>query len=123
METKTYRLIVAGGREFDNKNLLSTKLWDYAENLEGDWEIELVSGMAKGADKLAWEFARENRIICHEFPANWDKYGNSAGYKRNVEMANFSDALIAFWDGESRGTMHMINIMRNKNKPVEIVLY
>ena len=58
-----------------------------------------------------------------EFPADWDKHGKSAGYKRNLEMAENADALIAFWDGESRGTKHMIDIAKEKNLLTRIIRY
>ena len=60
-------------------------------------------------------------VLLGIFFAKWDLYGKSAGYKRNVEMANNADMLIAFWDGTSKGTKHMINIMHEQNKKVIII--
>lgn len=120
---KDYKVIVAGSREFDDAFQLETELNNYVEKLGEQYAVSIVSGMARGADRLAYQFAKENRVVCHEFPADWDKYGKAAGYRRNAEMARFADALIAFWDGESKGTKNMIDTMRNLNKPVEIVLY
>ena len=71
-------------------------------------DMEVVSGMAFGIDTLAVDFAERNNLKVHEFPANWKKYKMGAGYIRNREMAEFSDALIAIWDGKSKGTKHMI---------------
>ena len=81
---------------------------------------EVVSGMARGVDSLAIDFANLNRIPVHKFPADWNKYGKSAGYIRNQQMAEFADALIAIWDGQSKGTKHMIDIMQKTNKPAFI---
>ena len=47
-------------------------------------------------------------------PADWDLDGKSAGFKRNVKMAEYADALVAFWDGESKGTKHMIETAKEK---------
>lgn len=80
-----------------------------------NWDItEVISGTAKGADKLGERFAKENNLTLHRFPADWNRYGKSAGYKRNVEMADNADALLALWDGKSRGTKHMIDIVRSR---------
>jgi len=58
-----------------------------------------------------------------KFPADWNKFKKSAGYKRNVEMAENADALIAFYDGKSKGTGHMIDIAKEKNLLIRIILY
>ena len=57
------------------------------------------------------------------FPANWNKFGKSAGFRRNEQMAEVADALIAFWDGKSHGTKHMIEIMENKKLLVKVINY
>lgn len=121
MEIK--RLIVAGGRDFNDARLLSNTLFALAEEVGADVGIELISGMARGADRLAYEFAKMHNVVCHEFPANWDKYGKSAGYRRNEEMAKFADMALVFWDGKSRGTGHMIDSMQRMNKPVQVIRY
>jgi len=72
---------------------------------------EVVSGAARGVDKLGERYAKENNIPVTSFPADWDTYGRSAGYKRNLKMAEYADALIAIWDGKSKGTKHVIDTM------------
>ena len=57
------------------------------------------------------------------FLANWNKFGKSAGFRRNEQMAEVADALIDFWDGKSNGTKHMIEIMENKKLLVRVVNY
>ena len=69
---------------------------------------EIVSGGARGVDSIAIEIAKEWSIEYVVFPAQWNIYGKSAGFIRNKQMAEYSDALIAIWDGESRGTLNMI---------------
>lgn len=91
--------------------------------------VTIVSGTANGADKLGERFAREFSLNLKRFPANWDKYGKSAGYKRNAQMAKYASdslskkVLIAFWDGKSSGTKHMINLAKERNLEVHIVRY
>lgn len=82
-------------------------------------DIEIVQGGAKGADKFGKQFARKFGISSKQFDANWEQFGKSAGYKRNVEMAEYTSVaditmLIAFpaKDTESKGTYHMIDIAR-----------
>lgn len=70
---------------------------------------EVVSGTARGVDTLGEAIARDYSIPVKEFPADWKKYGRKAGYIRNLEMAEYADALIAVWDGFSPGTKNMIN--------------
>jgi hypothetical protein len=75
---------------------------------------EIVSGGAKGVDTLAITYAQQHHIPLTIMRANWDKFGKSAGFRRNSEMATYGDALIALWDGESRGTLHMINVAKER---------
>lgn len=115
------RIIVAGGRDFDDYELLSEELDCLVDKLSSNPIV--VSGMAKGADSLAVRWADDNEYPLRSFPAEWDKYGKSAGYRRNVDMANYSEMLLAFWDGKSKGTKHMIDIALEKGLLVQIVRY
>lgn len=120
-----FRLIVAGGRDFRDRERLAATVVDVAESLPEGTQTSLVSGMARGADLLAYQFAVEANVKVYEFPADWNRYGKSAGYRRNAEMADFADGLLAFWDGQSRGTGHMINLMKTRypSKPIWIENY
>lgn len=113
------RFIIAGGRDFDNYNLLESFCYKVFEqlNIQDDDKIIIIEGEAKGADTLARKFAEENNFECLKFPANWDLYGKRAGYMRNLQMVNEgkADYLIAFHDGQSPGTRNMIEIMRKKD--------
>lgn len=80
----------------------------------------VISGTARGVDKLGEHWARDNNKPVQQYPANWEVFGKSAGYRRNEVMASHADALIAVWDGVSKGTAHMINIMKAQHKPVHI---
>ena len=121
-----YKLIVAGGREFSDYELLAEKLdniryvvWD--QDIADD--VEIVCGKARGADTLGETWAKKSHVGVKYFPADWDRYGKSAGYRRNGEMAEYGDALLAFWDGESKGTAHMINLATEKDLTVMVVRY
>ena len=116
------RVIIAGSRTFSDYNLLEERL-NFFFSKKAREQITIISGTANGADKLGERYANENNISIERYPADWDQYGKSAGYKRNLQMANNADALVAFWDGVSKGTNHMINIAKNKNLKVRIVTY
>lgn len=118
-----FRIIIAGGRDFNDYNLLKEKVDNLISEKRKTHQIYIVSGKARGADSLGEKYANENGLNIVEFPADWDKHGKSAGYKRNLEMAENADALIAFWDGDSRGTKHMIDIAKEKNLPTRIIKY
>jgi len=115
------RLIVAGGREFNNYKFLSKKLDRILSNTKGP--ITIISGGALGADKLGEDYAEDNDLSIVRMPAEWDKYGKSAGYKRNKQMAEIATHCVCFWDGESKGTKHMIDIAKAKGLPLRVVKY
>lgn len=73
---------------------------------------EIISGGARGADALGEWYATDNELPLKIFPAKWATFGQSAGHQRNLEMALYANALIAIWDGYSKGTKDMINIAR-----------
>jgi hypothetical protein len=75
-----------------------------------DEVTEVISGMARGADKFGEDWGTSKRLKILRMPADWNRYGKRAGYLRNVEMAKVADALVAVWDGTSPGTRHMIEI-------------
>lgn len=116
-----FRVIIAGSRNFNNYELLKDKCLKILSNKMVTDNVAIVSGEARGADMLGERFAKELGLQLLLFPAEWDKYGKSAGYKRNLTMSENADALISFWDGESRGTRHMIDIMIKANKPYRII--
>lgn len=76
---------------------------------------EVVSGFAtRGVDLHGERWAQANRLPIKRFPAQWTRFGKSAGLIRNVEMAHYADGLIAIWNGISSGTKHMIETARKK---------
>ena len=119
-----FKIIVAAGRSFNNYDLLEQKLDYYlSSKINEGYDIVIISGTAKGADSLGEKYAINKGYEIERFPANWDKYGKSAGYRRNVDMANAADACIVFWDGTSPGSKHMIDIANTKRLALRIVNY
>jgi hypothetical protein len=81
---------------------------------------ELVNGGARGIDLSAYNWAKAKRLPIKTFIPEWDEHGRAAGPIRNRQMAEYADALIAIWDGKSRGTKNMIDTMKRLKKPVFI---
>src|SRR6478735_7844461 len=110
------KLIIAGSRGFNDYDLLEQSVKHFiVDNIEIGDQLTIISGRAKGADKLGEQFASKHNLLLILKPADWDKHGKSAGYKRNEEMAEIATHCIVFWDGESRGTKHMIDICKKRN--------
>lgn len=116
-----FKVIIAGTRTFDDYQLLCRYV-DFKLSRIGD-AIEIISGGARGADVLGERYARERGYSLRVFPAEWDRFGRRAGYLRNVQMAEYADALLAFWDGLSRGTKNMIEEARSRGLKVGVKLY
>ena len=106
--------IIAGSREYS----LTDK--DY-ELLNTHTISTVICGGARGVDTCGKIWAEKNNIPVIMMKANWKDFGKSAGYYRNCQMADIAKALIVFWDGESKGTKHMINIARKRG--LKITMY
>ena len=118
------RIIIAGGRKFNDFLLLSHSIIQYCMSYDiHTKDVEIVSGCAKGADALGIRFADVYGLQVKKFPADWKRNGKSAGYERNAVMADYGEILIAFWDGKSKGTKHMIDISNLKGLEVHVVTY
>jgi hypothetical protein len=101
------RVIIAGGRDIADARLVLKGIKESGFNI-----TEVVSGGAKGIDLIGEKWAKFFKVPVKVFPANWDKNGKAAGHIRNREMAQYADALIAVWDGKSKGTKNMIENMK-----------
>ena len=130
MKTGEVRIIVAGGRDFDDYSLLHITLSNYIEeNLRSidRRKILFISGTAKGADQIGEMFADTNNFAVKRFTANWDKYQKAAGPIRNKQMAEYAaeetGVLFAFWDSKSRGTKNMINTAERYGLEVHVINY
>ena len=116
------RVIIAGGRDFNNVELLEREFLNNFNKYKNH-EVQIVSGMARGADAMGEALAAMYELDVAQFPALWHVHGKSAGYKRNVQMAENATHLLAFWDGKSKGTEHMINIANKMELKVKVIKY
>ena len=115
------KLIIAGGRDFNDYGFLKEEASKFVAEIGNEEEIMIVSGGAKGVDSLGEIFAKEMGLDIVVFPADWKKYGRSAGPKRNAQMADYATHLLSFWDGESKGTKSMISLAKKKKLMVKVV--
>lgn len=81
---------------------------------------EIVSGGARGIDSLAREYALVNGIKLTEILPEYGKYGRAAPLRRNLQIIDYADEVIAFWDGRSRGTKHVIEQCRRRGKRITV---
>jgi len=124
MEAKqTFKVIVAGGREFDDYGMLCKHCDRLLSQKLATHQIVIISGEARGADTLGEKYAHERGYAIEKYPADWKRDGKAAGPIRNAQMAKVADALIAFWDGNSRGTQNMIDLARLKPLPFRVVRF
>jgi YspA, cpYpsA-related SLOG family len=119
---KNRRIIIAGGRDFTDYNSLAYHVSEYRD-ANSVHDCIIVSGTARGADKLGELYAINYALPIKEFPADWDKHGKAAGHIRNKEMAEYAGHLIAFWDGKSRGTANMIKQAEEHGLKIQIIYY
>ena len=109
------RTIVAGSRGITYMAMVRE-----AVRSSGFRVTEVVSGGARGVDRLGERLAEEMGVPCRVFPADWNRHGRSAGVIRNRTMAEYADALVAVWDGSSRGTANMISQARQLGLEVHV---
>ncbi len=116
-----YYLIIAGGRDFNDYPLLERTVDQFLKDVRD--EITIFCGKASGADSLGERYALARGYAVQYFPALWKKFGRAAGPVRNQEMVDRADALVAFWDGKSRGTAHIIGAARRQQLAVCVQPY
>ena len=144
------KIIIAGGRDFDDYTLMLNSLIEVFLKIKDEGHylhkdiVEIISGGAKGADALGEKIANNHKIKLTKFPAEWDnfedetckirynKFGEPynvlAGFNRNIKMAQYAKdsdlgILLAFWDGKSGGTKHMIDTAKKNGLDVHIIKY
>lgn len=116
------KLIIAGSRDFHNFELLEKEVLYFIKHYRKENEIiEIISGNARGADKLGEQFARKYNLKTYLMPADWKTYGKSAGYKRNQDMAAIATHCIIFWNGISPGSKNMFDIADKKNLITKVI--
>ena len=83
---------------------------------------EIVSGGAKGVDSCAKEYAESNKIKLKEFLPEYVKYGKGAPLKRNIQIIEYADKVLAFWDGKSKGTKFVIDTCKKIGKKITVII-
>lgn len=121
------KVIVAGSRSITDYNLVKAAIeesgFEITEIISGHASMKLMEdgtwlpSVDRLAEQYSWDvLGKEPRI----YPARWKEFGKKAGILRNTEMSKYGDALVAVWDGNSRGTAHMITTMQKLGKPVYV---
>lgn len=113
------RIAVIGSRSFSDYTLMKSVL----DKLISANQVVIVSGGAQGADTLAERYAARCGFACKVWRANWKNNGRRAGFVRNAEIIGDCDEVVAFWDDQSRGTRHSIELAVDSGKVVYIVHY
>lgn len=125
------KLAIIGSRSYGDYEgdtlLLNDKFTKALEVLQNSFPAgsvsEIVSGGARGADAIGKALAGHLRLKYTEFLPDWARYGRSAGFRRNALIINYTDVVLAFWDGTSCGTKHSIDLAKAQNKKVIIHLF
>lgn len=124
MIIKNVNVMVCGSRTIIDKEWIFSQIeqfWYW--NLACYSDMTLIEGEARGVDKISKEYAENNEWGVKSFPADWNKFGKSAGYIRNEEMVKACDCCLILWDGKSKGTAHDIKLCEKHNKPYQVVIY
>ena len=116
-DDKEFRVVVAGSRNFGDYERLSAELDKF---LVGKKNVVIVSGTARGADRMGEQYAAEHGYKIDQFPAEWGKYHQGAGPIRNMQMVKTADAVVAFWDNQSSGTRNIIDCARQESIPYKV---
>ncbi len=114
------KVIVAGSRDFKDFELLKSKLDFYLKRYSPS-QVEIVSGAARGADRMGERYALARQFKLNSFPAQWDVYGKSAGYLRNEVMAKYSTHCVVFIVNNSKGSSHMIELAKKHKLNLRVV--
>lgn len=112
------KVLICGSRNINDPAVVSQ-----AVSQSGTIPTHIISGGARGVDKLAADYAASQDIEFTEYPADWERYGKRAGFIRNYAMVGNADAVIAVWDGTSPGTKHSIDLARSCGKRVFVFLH
>lgn len=110
------RVIVCGSRRWRDRAAIANRLFDLPV------DSTIVHGNAQGADRIAHQEARKLGLLVEPHAADWGGLGKRAGLIRNTMMASLgADLCLAFWDGSSTGTVHMMGEAEKRGIPVEVV--
>lgn len=131
MEKRNFNIIIAGSRGFNYYAFMCNKLREVCfikdclerQDVRNSFNVSIISGMAQGADTLGAIWARKHGFDVQRFPADWETFGKRAGVLRNRQMAEHASMCVVFWDGQSKGTLNMIQTARDVGIPVYVFIY
>ena len=109
------KIAIVGSRDYAKPQDVT----NFVATLPADTVV--VSGGARGVDSWAERAARARGLAVEIYEANWTAYGRRAGFVRNYTIVKAADQVVAFWDGQSKGTAHSIQVARDLGKDVRIV--
>lgn len=109
------KIAIVGSRNYPDRDAVAA----YIRKLPADTVV--ISGGAKGVDTWVVDHASKRGLKTIIVPAQWNLYGKRAGYLRNRQLVEEADKVVAFWNGDSPGTHHTINIADELDKPCEII--
>lgn len=115
------KVLVCGSRSYDDVDQMADVLsaaYSWSEE-----PVTLIHGGARGADQLAAACAVSFGWPAVEYKPDWDRQGRKAGYMRNEVMVREADEVWAFWDGESKGTKHSIDLALHHKKHLHVVFF
>lgn len=112
------RMAIVGSRGFTDWFRFQDEVDRIVDIFSSTGGVELVSGGARGPDKMAERYAKETGLHIRVFPADWDAHGKKAGMLRNKDIVDNSDVVIAFWDNKSKGTENTIKTALKQGKRV-----
>ena len=114
------KITIGGCRDFEDYAVFSKFVGECIKNINPQDKIIILSGHCKGVDMMAERYASEMGYEIEIHAADWKRYGRAAGPKRNLEMVENSDVVIAFWDNKSKGTGSLVGSAKRKGVPVYI---
>lgn len=118
----TVRVIVCGSRRWHDRQRIADRLADVPPAATVVVGYNPAKDTPKGVDRIAYQEAQKLGLLVEPHPADWDRFGKRAGLVRNEEMARLGAVLcLAFWDGQSNGTRHMMETAADHGIPVEVV--
>ena len=117
-------VIVAGGRDFSDWKMLYQVMDAQRSLARLDKEkIVVLSSTERGAAKLGESWAKKRKLKIKKYLADWDKYGKSAGYRRNAEMVKDADYSIVFWDGKAKYIGRLIDLLEDREVGLTMIMY
>lgn len=114
------KLAIIGSRNFSDKSAAT----DAFRMIHAATPVSLIiSGGARGADRIGAQIAADFGIELKEYIPDWDKHGKSAGFIRNADIIGNCEAVLCFWDGVSKGTAHSLSLAKKQKKKTIIIYF